>query len=93
MIPADDQLVAVLAKARRACQTCGNYHEVYETVYNRYHGGDPGSTDYEVERNWCDAQEMFLDCDEDGKPIDGRRCQLPHPEGRGLRCPCAPRLR
>lgn len=44
----------------KACATCKhNIHDL-ETVYNRNHGGDPGSTDYEISNNWCDKKEIML---------------------------------
>ena len=45
---------------RKACLSCINMVKVSETVYNPHHGGDPGSTDYEWETYWCDAQERDL---------------------------------
>ena len=44
----------------KACRTCKHYSKVYETVYNPYHGGDPGSTDYEREYSWCIIKEKEL---------------------------------
>lgn len=43
--------------ARRACQTCLHFKTDSETIYNPYHGGDPGSTDYESKFHYCDARE------------------------------------
>ena len=45
---------------RRACQTCGSFDTFEDTVYNPDHGGDPGSTDYEVRRRWCEARQYHL---------------------------------
>lgn len=45
---------------RRACQTCGNFSTSRETVYDRHHGGDPGSSDYEVEVQWCGAKDKDI---------------------------------
>ena len=39
--------------ANRACQTCGNWHATYETIYDPYHGGNPGDSDYEAQVNYC----------------------------------------
>ena len=54
--------------ARRTCQTCANRKETTETVYNPYHGGDPGSTDYERSVRYCEAdidisENMKHDCE------------------------------
>jgi len=37
----------------KACRTCKNFERYEETVYNRNHGGNPGSTDYEIEKTCC----------------------------------------
>lgn len=42
---------------RKACQTCKFFKKESETIYNPYHGGNPGSTDYESYFNYCDADE------------------------------------
>lgn len=52
---------------RRACQTCANYGRYSHTVYNRDHGGNPGSTDYDVWRRYCEADETM-------NPANGLRC-------------------
>jgi len=44
---------------RRACQTCSNHTTEYETVYNPNHGGDPGSTDYDVKVPYCNADDTI----------------------------------
>ena len=44
----------------RACATCRFNVVEFETVYDRYHGGNPGSTDYDVPYNWCDKREIEL---------------------------------
>ena len=44
---------------RKACRTCGNFYLDWDTVYNRHHGGNPGSSDYEVERAACCAIELI----------------------------------
>ena len=41
--------------ARRACQTCGNFATDYATVYDPYHGGNPGSSDWERLIEYCRA--------------------------------------
>ncbi len=41
-----------------SCQLCANYSEEFETVYNPFHGGDPGPTDYEVPGMFCDDDEI-----------------------------------
>ncbi len=53
--------------ARRACQSCGNFVHEMDTVYNPYHNGDPGSTDYEVRVSYCAAdidtkEDLHHDC-------------------------------
>lgn len=45
----------------RACQTCKHQSEERETIYNPYHGGDPGSTDYDVKYWWCAHFEKGID--------------------------------
>lgn len=45
----------------RACQTCKHKSEEWKTVYNPCHGGDPGSTDYDVKYWWCDHFEKEID--------------------------------
>lgn len=45
----------------RACQTCKHKSEELETVYNPYHDGDPGSTDYDVKCWWCEHFEKMID--------------------------------
>lgn len=42
---------------RRACQTCAHLGRDSNTIYNPYHGGDPGSTDYEQEFSYCEVRE------------------------------------
>ena len=37
----------------KACQTCGFFSVEWETFYNPYHGGDPGSTDYDYKVRYC----------------------------------------
>jgi hypothetical protein len=44
----------------KACASCKNNDVDYETVYNRYHGGDPGSTDYEARYNYCTEFDVVL---------------------------------
>lgn len=39
----------------RACQTCMFLAKTTETVYDPYHGGDPGSSDYEAEIEYCEV--------------------------------------
>lgn len=45
----------------KACQTCKYRIVDYETVYNRYHNGIPGSTDYDVKYWWCDHYDKRID--------------------------------
>ncbi len=45
----------------KACRTCINYEQWEETVYNPHHGGDPGSTDYEIKRSWCSVHRKNFD--------------------------------
>ena len=40
----------------RACQTCGNLEKTTETVYDPYHGGNPGSSDWERMIEYCSAE-------------------------------------
>lgn len=40
----------------RSCKTCRHWSVDYQTVYNPYHGGEPGSTDYEVKYAYCTAK-------------------------------------
>lgn len=58
---AEHEFICFHNPRRKACQTCGNYAEDYETVYDNHHGGDPGSTDYEVLVRYCEAKEKPLD--------------------------------
>ncbi len=44
----------------RSCRTCKNFFSEMETVYNPNHGGDPGSTDYEVLCFYCSRYEKEL---------------------------------
>lgn len=46
------------------CATCAFHSVELETVYNPYHGGDPGSTDYEVKFHYCAAV-----CDKVEQPV------------------------
>lgn len=46
--------------ANRACASCKYNITDYETIYNRYHGGDPGSTDYDVAYNYCSKLDRVL---------------------------------
>ena len=40
------------------CQNCKHYAVSQETYYNPFHGGNPGSTDYEYTAHWCRLQRM-----------------------------------
>ena len=44
----------------KACQTCKHRSVYYETVYNRHHNGNPGSTDYEIKCWWCEHFEKEI---------------------------------
>lgn len=44
----------------RACGVCRFFVETTETVYNPNHGGDPGSTDYEMQVWWCDSTDAEI---------------------------------
>jgi len=69
--------------ARKACQTCAHHEMDSETVYNPDHGGNPGSTDYEVQIPYCDADET----------IDlrkGPRCDCPLWSNAGIERPMKP---
>lgn len=48
-------------KGHHCNNKCRFAHGLYETIYNPYHGGDPGSADYEVYVIYCDAEEVTLD--------------------------------
>lgn len=37
----------------KACRTCDNYVVDYNTIYSPYHGGEPGSNDYEIKYSYC----------------------------------------
>jgi hypothetical protein len=45
----------------RACQSCQHNERVSRTVYNPFHGGNPGSTDYDTQINWCNKLDIELD--------------------------------
>jgi hypothetical protein len=45
----------------KACATCVYNVVDTDTVYNPYHGGDPGSTDYDVSYNWCEKKSITLE--------------------------------
>lgn len=47
--------------ANKACASCDHNVIDYETIYNRDHGGDPGSTDYESPYNWCNKKHIVLE--------------------------------
>ncbi|MCP4604517.1 MAG: hypothetical protein GY847_29015 [Proteobacteria bacterium] len=44
----------------KACKTCSNFSYHQKTVYNNYHNGDPGSTDWEVEVMGCSERDGEL---------------------------------
>ena len=59
----------------KSCKTCKHSDFIFETVYNPYHGGDPGSTDYEEQRWYCNKDIKDYptsDCKlwENKKPLD-----------------------
>jgi hypothetical protein len=56
--------------ANRACQTCEYYKEDWDTFYNPDHGGNPGSTDYEVKYKYCSAIDDFDIINESGLQHD-----------------------
>jgi hypothetical protein len=45
----------------RSCQLCKWFETDTVTVYNRNHGGDPGSTDYDLPVWLCNAPEKAQD--------------------------------
>ena len=49
----------------RACRSCEHFMRYSETVYNRHHGGNPGSTDYEEEHTCCNAYEYSKEFKDD----------------------------
>jgi len=46
---------------RVACSNCSNCTIGETTVYNPMHGGNPGTTDYEIKEAWCDVTEDTVD--------------------------------
>ena len=50
----------------KSCRTCEHFVKSTETVYDRNHGGDPGSSDYEVETTWCGFFSKYLGLGYDG---------------------------
>ena len=42
----------------KACATCGNLATWLETIYDPPHGGNPGSSDYEVEKKACEFYDI-----------------------------------
>ena len=44
----------------KACATCKHNVILYETIYDRNHGGNPGSTDYDVSYNYCEKKQIEL---------------------------------
>lgn len=54
----------------KACQTCLHKIVLSETVYNPYHNGNPGSTDYDVSYWFCNVYEKEISkYANDGKTI------------------------
>jgi hypothetical protein len=54
---------------RKACQSCAHFKTGHDTVYNPYHDGNPGSTDYESKYHYCEVredadleQQLHFDC-------------------------------
>ena len=47
-------------KGRHCNNECKFFCGSWETVYNPHHGGNPGSTDYDVYVMSCDAKEIEL---------------------------------
>ena len=45
---------------RKTCLNCNHYSLESETIYNPNHGGDPGSTDYDVLKGCC-AKDVDID--------------------------------
>ncbi|GAG67661.1 unnamed protein product [marine sediment metagenome] len=44
----------------KACASCKHNTTDYDTIYNRHHGGDPGSTDYDIAYNYCVELDIVL---------------------------------
>ena len=44
----------------KSCATCKHNVLDYETYYNRDHGGNPGSTDFDIKYNWCEKIDIEL---------------------------------
>ena len=47
--------------ALKACASCWHNKIDYETIYDPNHGGNPGSSDYDVACNYCDKLDIVLD--------------------------------
>ena len=45
----------------KACRSCSNLNSLSKTVYNPNHGGNPGSTDYQVCYIFCTANWKVID--------------------------------
>ena len=61
----------------QACQTCIFLMVDYNTVYNPYHNGIPGSTDYEIEYWWCKKLGRCIRTYPDGNSIlPKKHCEL-----------------
>lgn len=41
----------------KSCKTCSHLKRDSQTYYNPYHGGNPGSTDYEIPYLYCELDE------------------------------------
>ena len=54
-------------KGNRYCKSCRYFQSDHVTVYNRYHGGEPGSTDYERLEWWCSHPDI-------DKELENLRC-------------------
>lgn len=54
----------------KACRTCKNYVEDYETVYTNYHDGNPGSEDYDIKIVYCESYSQQFYHGKDHIPLN-----------------------
>lgn len=45
---------------RKCCGLCVHLDNDRKTIYNPFHGGNPGSTDYEMDCWWCKELDQDL---------------------------------
>ncbi len=61
---------------RNRCGNCAFMAESQETIYNPHHGGDPGSTDYEVPYYYCEKLEKDMEHNDLNENITCEQWQL-----------------